>query len=119
MHRGRPILLLVIATLSGCQGWQVQNVAPAEYIQREQPDRVQLIRTDETKAELFSPQLLGDSVRGLPTEKAIRPITIPLEEVSKIAIRKFSLGKTALMVLAVVGGAILYDQLMKLNEGGF
>lgn len=119
MHRCRPILLLVIAALSGCQGWQVQNVAPAEYIQREQPDRVQLIRTDETKAELFSPQLLGDSLRGLPSEKAIRPITIPLEEVSKVAVRKFSIGKTALLVLAVVGGAILYDQLMKLNEGGF
>jgi len=119
MHRCRPILLLVIATLSGCQGWQVQNAAPAEYIRREQPDRVQLIRTDETKAELFSPQLLGDSIRGLPTEKAIRPITIPLEEVSKVAVRKFSIGKTALLVLAVVGGLFVYDQLMALNEGGF
>jgi hypothetical protein len=119
MHRGRLILLLLVATLPGCQGWKVQTVAPAEYIQKERPDRVQLIRTDETKAELYSPQLVGDSIRGLPTEKAIRPITIPLEEVNRVAIRKFSLGRTALLALAIVGGAVLYDQLMKLNEGGF
>jgi hypothetical protein len=118
MQRRRFAILLLV-TLTGCQGWQVQTVPPAEYIQAERPERIQLIRTDETTAELYSPQLVGDSVRGLPTSKAIRPVTIPLEEVSRVAIRKFSLGKTALLALAVVGGAFLYDQLMKLNEGGF
>jgi hypothetical protein len=118
MRRSRSFALLFLATLSGCQGWRVQTTPPAEYIRTARPERIQLIRTDNTKAELFAPQLVGDSVRGFPTEKAIRPLTIPMEEVEKVAIRKFSLGKTALLVLSVGAGLFLYDQLMALNQNG-
>jgi len=118
MRCSRSVVILLLATLTGCQGWRVQTMPPAEYIRTAKPDRVQLIRTDNTKAELWSPQLVGDSLRGLPTEKAIRPLTIPMEEVDKVAIRKFSLGKTALLVLSVGAGLFLYDQLMALNSNG-
>jgi hypothetical protein len=107
---------LVLLATTGCQGWQVQTTPPVEYVQQNHPDRIQIIRTDNTRAELFSPVLVGDSLRGLPTEKAIRPLVIPLEEVSKVAIRKFSLSKTALLLVSIGAGAIIYDQLMKLNQ---
>ncbi len=117
----RPLLwsLLVLALpLSGCKTWQVQaGATPAEFVAREHPDRVQITRADKTKLELFNPSVVGDSLKGHPTELAIRPVVIPLADITTLATRHFSLGKSGLLVLAVVGGALLYNWLMSLNQG--
>lgn len=117
----RPLLwsLLVLALpLSGCKTWQVQTGAtPAEFVAQEHPERIQIIRTDKSKLELFSPTVVGDSLKGLPTELAIRPVIVPLADIATVATRHFSLGRSALLVVAVVGGAFIYDWLMSLNQG--
>lgn len=112
----RPALLLALALTASCTGWRIQPVAPAEYIRTERPDRVRITRTDQTTVEVFAPVLVGDSIRGLPSEKAIRPIMIPLEEATQVAIRKFSIGRTALLIVTVAAGLFVYDQLMALND---
>ena len=117
----RPLLwsVLVLALpLSGCKSWRVQTaVSPAEFVAKEHPERIQVVRLDKSKLELFNPTVVGDSLKGLPTELAIRPVIIPLGDISTVATRHFSIGRSALLVLAVVGGAFLYDWLMSLNEG--
>ena len=109
----------LLLALTGCQSWRVQPVTPVDYVRTTRPDRIQVIRTDETTVEMHAPVVVGDSLRGLRTAKAIRPFTIPLEEVDRVAIRKFSLGRTALMILSIGGGLFIYDQLMALNQTGF
>ncbi|HET9513867.1 MAG TPA: hypothetical protein VFO95_08050 [Gemmatimonadales bacterium] len=112
--------LLVLATVlfSGCKTWRVQDgPTPAEFVQTEHPERVQVRRTDNTTLELYNPTVAGDSLKGFPTELAIRPITIPLTEVRTVAIRRFSLGRTVLFAVALGGGLFIYDWLMSLNEG--
>jgi hypothetical protein len=111
-------VLVLVLPLSGCKSWRVETgVSPAEFVARDHPERIQVRKTDKTTLELFNPSVVGDSLKGLPTELAIRPITIPVSDVSAVATRHFSLGKSALLVLAVVGGAFVYDWLMSLNEG--
>jgi hypothetical protein len=111
-------VLVLALPLSGCKSWRVESgVSPAEFVAKEHPERIQVRRTDKTTMELFNPSVVGDSLKGLPTELAIRPVTLPLSDVASVATRHFSLGKSALLVVAVVGGALIYDWLMSLNQG--
>lgn len=110
--------LVLALPLSGCKSWRVETGAtPAEFVAKEHPERIQVRRSDKTTLELYSPSVVGDSLKGLPTELAIRPITVPLSEVTAVATRHFSLARSGLLVLAVVGGALVYDWLMSLNQG--
>jgi hypothetical protein len=109
-----PYILLVVS-LAGCYGWRVEATPAATYVAETKPERVQVIRTDRTKVELFNPVVAGDSLKGLPTELAIRPITVPLSEVNSVATRHFSIKKTLGLGLIVVAAVFAYDQLMKLN----
>lgn len=109
----------LLVLLTSCQSWRVQPVTPVDYVRSTRPERIQVIRTDQTTVEMHAPVVVGDSLRGLRSAKAIRPFTVPLEEVDRVAIRKFSLGRTALMILSIGGGLFVYDQLMALNQTGF
>lgn len=111
-------LLVATSLLAGCKTWRVETGAtPEEYVRRERPEQVRVRRTDNTTLVLFNPIISGDSIRGAPTELAIRPVSVPLSEVSTVSTRRFSLGRTVLMVVGVAGGLIVYDLLMSLNEG--
>lgn len=110
--------LVLVLPLSGCKSWRVETGAtPAEFVAKEHPERIQVRRGDKTTLELYTPSVVGDSLKGLPTELAIRPVTIPLSEIASVATRHFSVGRSALLVVAVVGGALIYDWLMSLNQG--
>ena len=112
------VLLSTITLVTGCKTWQVQSgPTPSEFVQTEHPERIQVRRTDNTTLELYNPTVAGDSLKGFPTELAIRPVTIPLTEIRSLATKHFSLGRTLLMVAAVGGGLFVYDWLMSLNEG--
>jgi hypothetical protein len=111
-----PYVLLALS-LAGCYGWRVESTPAATYVAETKPERVQVIRTDRTKVELFNPAVAGDSLKGLPTELAIRPITVPLSEVKSVSTRHFSIKKTIGLAGLIVAGAFVYDQLMSLNQG--
>ena len=110
-----PLVLSV--ALSGCKTWHVETgVTPAEFVQKERPERIQIRRSDKTTLELYSPSVVGDSLKGMPTELAIKPVLVPLSEVASVATRRFSMGKTTLLVVGIVGGVLIYDWLMSLNQ---
>lgn len=108
--------LLVLLGLAGCYGYRVETTPPAEFVTAARPERIEVTRTDRTKVELFNPVVAGDSLRGLPTEKAIRPINVPLSEVVSVGTRHFSVKKTGLFALVVVAGLAVYEGLMSLNS---
>jgi hypothetical protein len=76
-----------------------------------------VIRQDNAKVEIFDPVLVGDSIRGIPSARAIQRITVPLSDVRQIQSRRTSMGKTLLMVLAIGGGVAVYGLLQELNQG--
>ena len=117
--RFRRLATIALAVLmTGCQGWRLESVPPAEFVARERPERIQVTRTDRTKVELFTPSVVGDSLKGFPSEKAINPIAVPLDETATVSTRHFSMKKTVGLVFVVAAGLIIYDQLMKLNQTG-
>jgi len=111
-------VLVLAFPLSGCKSWRVETgAAPAEFVAREHPERIQIRKGDKTTLELYNPSVVGDSLKGLPTELAIRPVTVPLTEIATVATRHFSLGRSFLLVGGIVAGALVYDWLMSLNQG--
>lgn len=112
------VMMVLAISASGCMGWRTESVPPQELLRggHEIP-AVRVTRQDNAKVELFDPVLVGDSIRGTPTERAIQRITIPLSDVRQIQSRRTSMGKTLLMVLAIGGAVAVYGLLQELNEG--
>lgn len=111
------LLILALAALPGCKVWRVQTATdPETFVQNEDLERIQVVRGDNTRTELWSPVISGDSLRGLPTELAVRPVSIPLSDVRRVATRHFSLTRTLLLVVAVGAGAYVYDLMMSVNQ---
>jgi hypothetical protein len=112
------VMLVLVISASGCVGWRTESVPPQELLRggHEIP-AVRVTRQDNAKVELFDPVLVGDSIRGAPTGRAIQRITVPLSDVRQIQSRRTSMGKTLLLVLAIGGGVAVYGLLQELNEG--
>jgi len=119
-HRGAPAraMLALLLGSAGCKGWHVETVPPAELVEQRKPEVVRIDRSsDSSSVVMYSPMVVRDSLRGLPTELAIRAITVPLGDIKTIAVRQFSLGKTLLLGLAIAGGVLAYELLQSLNTG--
>lgn len=117
--RLRAALMLVL-TLAGCAGWHSESVGPRELLQGEKKvTAVRVTRSNNDKVELYDPVLVGDSIRGTPTERAIQRITVPLDDIRQIESRRASVGRTALVILGVAGAVGLYALLQELNNTGY
>lgn len=119
--RAATLLMLALALpATGCVGWRTETVPPRELLAGRQPVRaVRVTRTNKTQVELYDPVLVGDSIRGTPTERAIQRITVPLSDVTQIQSRRTSMGKTLLLILAIGGGVAVYGLLQELNSTGY
>ena len=92
----------VVLTAAGCSSWQVTEVAPAELLQDEHPERLRITRGDSSRVILDHPRLAGDSLAG---DTAGTSVAIPLGDVQALAIRKGDAAKTVGLVagLSVAG----------------
>jgi hypothetical protein len=109
-------MLVLVVLASGCVGWKTESVPPQELLRGgHEITAVRVTRQDSNQVELFDPVLVGDSIRGTATERAIQRITVPLSDVRQIQSRRTSMGKTLLMVLAIGGGVVVYGLLQELN----
>lgn len=122
----RPSRLVIIVTMlvligtGGCKAWRVSEVSPQELIRSEQPTQVRVeTSSDSARVILFQPMIVGDSLRGLPTELAIRPRMIALSQITEISTKSFHIGKTLLFGAGIVVGVVLYDLLQSLNQTSF
>ena len=105
--------------VSGCMSWRVESVSPREVVSRPGLNAVRLTTADsaDSKIEVYDPTLVGDSISGHPTKLAVARIYVPLSHVRTIATPHKSIGKTALLILAVAGGVGIYALLQELNQG--
>jgi hypothetical protein len=105
--------------VSGCMTWRVESVPPREVVSRPGVNAVRLTTADsaDSKIEVYDPTLVGDSISGHPTKLAVARIYVPLSHVRTISTQHKSIGKTALLVLAVAGGVGIYALLQELNQG--
>ncbi len=101
---------------SGCVGWRPAEVTPRELLSRGEVNAVRVVKPDNTRIELWGPSLVGDSIRGHPTERAIARLTIPLSSVQSIETRHTSIGKTLLAALGIGAGVVLYALIQSLNQ---
>jgi hypothetical protein len=103
----RPIALtLLLWYLAGCTSWRVQSLTPQQTIDRWHPASVRVTTADSAEFVLDQPEIAGtDSLAGLEHGA---PTSVALSDVTQVAIRKFSAGKTVGLVagLSVVGLAI-------------
>jgi hypothetical protein len=98
------LLLVVVGASSACNTWRVQSVAPEElWRAASPPTTVRLRLQDSTLLVLERPYLANDSVTGMLKGA---PSTVPLSDVTEVAVRKFSPGKT--VGLVAVGFAGLF-----------
>jgi hypothetical protein len=106
---------LLSVQLAACTAWHVETIAPAEVLATRHPAEVRVTRPDARRLVIYQPRLVGDQLEGLRSvSRAFQPaadsVRVPLAEVSALATRRVSVGRTLLaasggLVIAVVVGA--------------
>ena len=103
--RWRPVTaLLLTVQLAGCYSWRAESVSPARLTAAEHPAIIRVTRPDGSQLLLRQPAARSDSLFGVTAEGV--EIGLPLPQVSKVEVRRFSTGKTGGLVLGVAGCAI-------------
>lgn len=107
---------VLVLTGAGCVGWRSESVPPRELLRGGEVNAVRIIKPDRTRVEMWSPTIVGDSITGHPTERAIARFTLPLSAVQSIETRHTSIGKTLLAALGIGAGVVAYALIQSLNQ---
>lgn len=107
-------ILVLIST--GCVVWRTERVTPRELLRGGEVNAVRIVKPDKTRVEMWSPTIVGDSITGHPTERAIARFTLPLSAVESIETRHTSIGKTLLAALGIGAGVVVYALIQSLNR---
>ncbi len=107
---------MVILAGSGCAGWRTETVPPRELLRGGEVNAVRIQKPDRTRVEMWNPTIVGDSITGHPTERAIARFTLPLSAVQSIETRHTSIGKTLLAALGIGAGVVAYALIQSLNQ---
>lgn len=115
----RPIAFaLLLWYLPACTAWHVQKgVSPEQLIATKHPNSIRVTRPDSSTIVLHQPRIAaGDSLSGLHNGA---PSSVALSDVTQVAIREFSAGKTIGLVvgISVVAAAIAVVAIASAFEG--
>ena len=96
----RPIAFtLLLWFTAGCTSWRVQNLTPQQVIDKWHPASVRVTRADSSQVVFEQPRMAeGDSLVGLVQGA---PSGIPVSDVTHVAIRRISAGKTLGLIWAI------------------
>ena len=113
-------VMLMSSYLSGCTGWRVESLSPAEVVERQQPSEVRVQYGDGRREVLYGPEVRGDSLLGRRDSSATQPDRrLMLSDVRHVATRHISAGRTAGLVLGIgIVGVIVALQNLHLDLGG-
>lgn len=102
----RAMALLMTLMLSGCGGWNQQAVAPSTLVEENKPRLIRVTRRDSSQVYLHSPEIQGDSLRGLIRRG--KPLAVPLNDIAYLSTeRANAAGWVALGGLMLIGGAMI------------
>ena len=94
-YRARAVLpLFLLLHLTACQTWQSVSlgaISPAQLIEEDQPDRVRVTGGRELEREVVSPSVEDNQLVGAGG------FSIPLEDIFRLEVRGFSVGRTLLL----------------------
>ena len=101
-YRARAVLLLfLLLNLTACSTWQsIGPVSPGRFIELDQPERVRVTGGDVLEREVVSPSVEGDQLVGAGD------FSVPLEDILRLEVRRFSVGRTVMWVAVGVGAYV-------------
>ena len=103
VRQSRIACLLLLLYLPACTSWQVGTPAPAEFVEREHPQKVRVTRTDGATLELKAPAVREDSLVGTVGQDST--VSLALSEVRSVEAKRTDAGKTLLLIGA--GGLVV------------
>lgn len=114
--RRRPIALaLLLWYVPACTAWHVeQGVSPQQLIAAEHPNKVRVTLPDRSQIVIHQPSIApGDSLAGIVDGKAS---SVAAADVTQVAIRKVSTGRTVGLVVGLGAVAALIALAKALGE---
>ena len=119
VSRGLAVILMS-GQVSGCTGWRVEALSPADVVERQQPSEVRVQHADGRREVLYEPEVRGDSLLGRRDPRAKHPDrTLMLSDVREVATPHISGVRTAVLVLGVtIVGVIVALKSFHLDLGG-
>lgn len=117
----REIVLFLVPWLTACSTWSAVQGPPGEFVVRESPEEVRVMRTDGSVVPLREPEVRGDSLAGSYQPRpssAPSDIAIPLEDVRELRTRRTDALRTALTVTGVASLVLLVAGLVGWSEWG-
>lgn len=115
----RAIVLFLVPWLTACSTWSAVQGPPGEFVARESPEQVRVVRNDGSVVPLREPEVRGDSLAGSYQPRpssATSDIAIPLEDVRELRTRRTDALRTALMVTGVAALVFLAAALVYQSE---
>jgi hypothetical protein len=116
-------LLVLVAYVGACTGWQVQSAAPAQTLADPQHATTTVRLTTEQQGHVYlsHPTVTGDSVSG---RQGKAPAIFALTDVKEVATKQLDATKTALLVagtvsLVVVANVYVDAHMMTSNAGEY
>ncbi len=95
--------ILLPCYLLACSSWKTLEVSPVQVISEEQPSKVRLTLTDGSTVVLEQPVVSGDTLTGVGEGEHV---TIPVSDVTDVAVRKTNVGASiglGVLALGVIG----------------
>jgi hypothetical protein len=86
----------MVLYLGACTGWQVQPVAPAQFVADEQPSQIRVTTADTHKLVLKNPIVRNDSILGRASGQMKGA---PLGEVRQVETLKIQVDRTVMLVV--------------------
>jgi len=113
-------VMLMAGQIGGCTAWRLETVSPAEVIARAKPSVVRVQYADAEPEVLYQPEVRGDSLLGRSEPDARQADrAIALADVTSVATRQVSEGRTTGLVLGLVGiGAVVGSVIAIANMQG-
>jgi hypothetical protein len=101
-HRRVTLLgsILLGASSLGCHTWRIQEAGPQQVMERH-PTSVLVRQIDGTRYVLREPAFIEDTLTGLRAGTRAR---IPLNAIESLALRRFSAGRTTMLVVGIPAG---------------
>ena len=113
-YRLRAVLMLfLLLNLTACSTWQgIATTSPAAVIEATRPDRIRVVVPAGIQMELENPAVEGDQLVGGGYERvggrlihtnSVGYGSVPVADIIMLEVKKFSMGRTLLLVLGGFG----------------
>jgi hypothetical protein len=96
--------MLATTMPAACTSWKAQHVSPEQLITREHPSAVRVQRQDGSQVVVNRPRIGTDSLLGVTARR--QPTSVPLADISQVAVQRFNALKTVGLVLGIWAGIV-------------